>query len=77
MNVYPLLIAVMSLYKVIDMVKSRDLLLRRLTDSAERSMKHRKVEDTLRGIYDILQSLSTEDPLVFVALALNKSLLWC
>ena len=67
-----LLNVVKSFYKACDIVKSRDLLFRRLPDSPERRVKHRKVEDILRRVYDIFQGLPTEDPPVFVALDLNK-----
>lgn len=63
---------VKSFYKAGDIVKSRDLLFRKLPDNSERRVKHRKTDDILRGIYDLMQSLPTEDPPVFAAVDLNN-----
>ena len=67
-----LLNVVKSYYKAADVVKSRDLLFSKLPDSSERRVKHRKTDEILRGIYDLMQALPTEIPTVFVALDLNN-----
>ena len=67
-----LLNVVKSYYKAADVVKSRDLLFSKLPDSSERRVKHRKTDEILRGIYDLMQALPTENPTVFVALDLNN-----
>ena len=61
-----------TFYKAADVVKSRDLLFRKVPDNSERRVKHRKTDAILRGIYDIMQGFPTEDPPVFVALDLNN-----
>ena len=53
-------------------VKARDLLFRKLPDTSFRKIKHRKTEDILKGMYDLMQSIPTEDPPVFVAPDLNN-----
>ena len=67
-----LLNVVKTFYKAPDIAKSRNLLFRRIPDSSERRVKHRKAEDILRGIYELFQGLPTEDPPVFVATDLNN-----
>ena len=75
MNVSPrdtLLDALKTFYKADDIVKARDLLFRKLPDSNFRKIKHRKTEGILKGMYDLMQSIPTEDPPLFVAPDLNK-----
>ena len=75
MNTCPcetLLNVVKTFYKVADVVKARDTYFRRLPDTSGRRVKHRKAEDILKGLYDLMQSIPTEDPPVFLALNLNN-----
>ena len=75
MNVSPrdtLLNVLKTFYKPDDIAKSRDLLFRKLPDSTTRRVKHRKTEDILKGMYELMQSVPTEDPPSFVAVDLNN-----
>ena len=75
MNTCPcetLINVVKSFYKHTDVVKARDLFFRRVPDSAERRIKHRKAEDILKGLYDLMQGFPSEDHPVFVAVDLNN-----
>ena len=47
--------AIKSFDKHTDVVKARDLLYRRVSDSAERRIKHRKAEEIFKGLYDLMQ----------------------
>ena len=75
MNVSPrdtLLGVLKAFYMAHDIVKARDLLFRKLPGSNFRNIKHRKTEGILKGMYDLMQSIPTEDPPLFVAPDLNK-----
>ena len=75
MNVAPkdtLLDVLKSFYKSDDIAKSRDLLFSKVPDNSSRRVKHRKPEDILKGLYDLMQGIPTEDPPVFVAPDLNN-----
>ena len=63
-----------AFYKANDIVKARDLLFCKLPDRNFRKIKHRKTEDILKGMYDLMQPIPTEDPPVFVAPDLNNIL---
>ena len=65
LNVCPcdtLLNAVKSFYKVCDITKAGDTFDRRVPDDTGRRVKRRKTEDMLKQIYELMQSIPTEDP---------------
>ena len=61
-----------TFYKPDDIAKSRDLLFRKLPNSTTRRVKHRKTDYILKGMYELMQSVPTEDPPSFVAVDLNN-----
>ena len=63
-----------TFYNHADIVKSRDLLFARVPENENdsRRVKHRKTEEILRGMYDIMQAVPTENPPSFLALGLNN-----
>ena len=75
MNVAPkdtLLDVLKSFYKSEEIAKSRDLFFSKVPDNSSRRVKHRKPEDVLKGLYELMQGIPTEDPPVFVAPDLNN-----
>ena len=69
-----LLSVMKTFYNHSDIVKSRDLLFSRVPENENdsRRVKHRKAEEILRGMYDIMQAIPTENPPSFLALDLNN-----
>ena len=61
-------------YKREDVVTARDLLYDRLpaVEGAARRVKHRKSEDDLVSMHDVLQEMNTENPLLFASVDLNN-----
>lgn len=63
---------VKSFYKSADICKARDLLFQKIPDDSARRVKHRKTEDIIRSVYELMQALPTEDPPVFATTDLNN-----
>ena len=60
-------------YKREDVMLARDLLYDKLpTVEGNRRVKHRKSEDDLVSMYNILQEMNTENPLLFASVDLNN-----
>ena len=71
-----LLIILKQFYKSEEIMKARDLVYEEFPvtteDGGERRVKHRRAEEALSAIYNILQNLPVEDPPVVAALNLNN-----
>ena len=61
-----------SFYKRDEVIKARDLLYEKVPYGGNRRAKHKKTEDDLISMYNILQEMETEDPIVFATTNLNN-----
>ena len=61
-----------SFYKRDEIVESRDLLYENVPAGGNRRVKHRKSEEDLISMYNVLQEIETEDAPVFATMDLNN-----
>ena len=61
-----------SFYKRDEVIKARDLLYEKVPYGGNRRVKHKKTDDDLISVYNILQEMETEDPIVFATMNLNN-----